>query len=274
MPNPSRFSEEQIAVMAARYQNGETMAAIGADYGVHRGTVDSFFRCRDVPILSPSQAKRKYPFREDAFDVIADESTAYWLGFLCADGCVVLRRGSGEVHLVLQKKDIPHLERYRVFMQTQAPIRKEARYETYRVSLYSFRLAAALNDLGCTPRKSLSLQLPALTDMLLPHFVRGYFDGDGSAYWGKGAPYLTLVGNRAFVSNMQDAIQRETHIQGRLYPHIKSPVWYLVFCGRLKVATVRTWLYADASVWLPRKRHRLAAMVPEIIESQDTHHAK
>jgi hypothetical protein len=198
MPNKSRFSEDHIADMARRYLSGETMAAIGASYSIHRGTVDSLLRCRGVPILSRADAKRKYPFREDAFDTIADEPTAYWLGFLCADGCVVLRRGSGEVHLVLQKRDIAHLERYRTFVETTAPIRKETNYQTYRVSLYSLHLAQTLNSLGCTPRKSLSLRFPTLPQTLVPHFVRGYFDGDGTAYYGGGAPTLAFVGNKHF----------------------------------------------------------------------------
>ena len=93
-------------------------------------------------ILSRADAKEKSTqFREDAFDTIVMSQLPIAEEFLCADGCVVLRRGSGEVHLVLQKKDMLHLERYRTFVDTTAPVRKETNYQTYRVSLYSLHLA-------------------------------------------------------------------------------------------------------------------------------------
>ena len=32
---------------------------------------------------------------------------------------------------------------------------------------------------GCVPNKSLILTFPVITEELIPHFIRGYFDGDG-----------------------------------------------------------------------------------------------
>src|SRR6266542_6548428 len=166
----SRLTEDAISEIARRYLAGETSTVLGVQYGIHAGTVYDLLRTRGVPMRSRSAAKRRYALRENAFRSIEDEPTAYWLGFLCADGCVTQRRGSGEVHLVLQGRDIPHLERYRAFLGTDAPIRKETHYATYRVSAYSKILADDLIALGCTPNKSLKLIFPGILPGLMPHF--------------------------------------------------------------------------------------------------------
>src|SRR5205085_9225815 len=177
-----------------------------------------------VPTRTVSEVKRRYALREDAFARLDDEATAYWLGFLCADGCNYRRRGCGEVHLVLQKRDIPHLERFAAFVGTEKPIRKEARYETYRLSLYSKRMSDDLIRLGCPPRKSWALAFPAVPGPLVAHFIRGYFDGDGSASMSArfGNPTLAFFGTAAFLRGVQDVLREATHALGMMAHHRSS----------------------------------------------------
>ena len=52
--------------------------------------------------------------------------------------------------------------------------------------VYGKHLKEQLDKLGVTQRKSLTLTFPDfLNDDLMPHFIRGYFDGDGSVWEGK-----------------------------------------------------------------------------------------
>lgn len=272
MSRASRFSEEQIENMRQLYVGGETTTSIGLLYGVRRGTVYDLLKQRGVSTQSRPQAKRRYTLNEEVFDTIENEQTAYWFGFICADGCVVQRHGMGELHLTLQARDIEHLDRYRSFLQTDAPARKETSYNTYRVSVYSLRIANALMRHGCTPQKSLSLVFPSLPSVLLPHFVHGYFDGDGSAYFGGGAPTISFAGNKNFLTNLKDVVDAATQANGRLYPHSKSSIWYLVYRGQFKVPPVRDWMYTDATVWLARKRNRLDGYVPGKRKNYPTAH--
>ena len=39
-----------------------------------------------------------------------------------------------------------------------------------------------LFELGCLNNKTQKIRLPNLSNELMPHFIRGYFDGDGSIY--------------------------------------------------------------------------------------------
>lgn len=256
----SRLTEAEIAEMASRYLAGETSTVLGAYYGVHAATVYDLLRTRGVAMRSRSTAKRRYAIREDAFRSIGDEPTAYWLGFSCADGCVVRRRGSGEAHLVLQERDIPHLENYRAFLGTDAPIRKETHHATFRVSAYSKVLADDLITLGCSPNKSLDLAFPTVPPGLVSHFVRGYFDGDGSAMvLGKYQdPTLQFVGSTSFIPVLRETIFRCTQAPGALSEHARSPVLYLTYRGAFQAAAITAWLYANATIWLRRKREVVA----------------
>ena len=54
------------------------------------------------------------------------------------------------------------------------------------LAIVSDKLSSALSKLGGTPRKSLTLEFPKfIPKHLMSHFIRGYFDGDGSVWNGK-----------------------------------------------------------------------------------------
>ena len=51
----------------------------------------------------------------------------------------------------------------------------------FRLTVNSYTLCQDLEKYGIVPRKSLILKFPNnISDEMLPHIIRGYFDGDGS----------------------------------------------------------------------------------------------
>lgn len=77
-----------------------------------------------------------------------------------------------------------------------------------RFIVNSKHLWTILNQYGCTPRKSLTLEFPDISIFndkeLIRHFMRGYFDGDGCISWGnKEHTVLTvqLLGTQSFLSS-------------------------------------------------------------------------
>ena len=89
------------------------------------------------------------------------------------------------VKLELNKKDREILEDIQKEMKNEIPIRDcKARGRTGESSILyinSKHIAMKLADYGMIPNKSLVLQFPKWLDKkLVPHFLRGYFDGDGS----------------------------------------------------------------------------------------------
>ena len=57
-----------------------------------------------------------------------------------------------------------------------------------------------LINLGCVPKKSLILLPPKLKDELISHFIRGYFDGDGSIGKYNGRLKFSLLGTNELLS--------------------------------------------------------------------------
>ena len=114
------------------------------------------------------------------------------MGFLYADGGVTAKNNKYILALSLSTKDIEHLEKFKKNLNSTNPIRTKpgSGYlpNTYYVALelYSKKLVTDLINVGCYPNKSLTLKFPNTNyfndPSLIRHFIRGYFDGDGSAF--------------------------------------------------------------------------------------------
>lgn len=128
---------------------------------------------------------------DNFFEIIDTEEKAYILGFLYADGYIVKVGNSYKIKISLSKKDKVFLEKISREL-CDYPVKdyitktKIARSGTIENSEVTFRSEKMFNDLykkGLTNRKSLILKFPTndqVPEFLLCHFIRGYFDGDGS----------------------------------------------------------------------------------------------
>lgn len=138
-----------------------------------------------------------YTENEQFFDKIDTEAKAYVLGFFFADGCnhdlSDLDDGYNHQNVISftqleQDKDI--LDQIRSAMECNRPykeiVQKSNGNKKFTLAIVSNKLSSALSKIGGTPRKSLTLEFPKfISSELMPHFIRGYFDGDGSVWNGK-----------------------------------------------------------------------------------------
>lgn len=110
------------------------------------------------------------------FDVVNKES-AYWIGFLAADGCV---DDKGRVRVGLQRSDIGHLQKLAKFVGSSHTIQE--RDNRCDLEFTCRNMANDLSKYGIVPRKSVEYY-PGPVDIygeFLPEFFRGWFDGDGT----------------------------------------------------------------------------------------------
>lgn len=128
---------------------------------------------------------RKYEVNSSAFDKITEES-AYWIGFLMADGCIIVdkRSDSKKVCVVLQKNDVGHLVSFKKFLQSEQIIRFEDKVINgwnsqgmARLNICCTELANKLEKYGIIPRKSMIEEVRLLENN--KNFWRGMIDGDG-----------------------------------------------------------------------------------------------
>lgn len=116
------------------------------------------------------------PINEKAFTTMTEES-AYWAGFLAADGNV----SGNRVRLYLGAIDIDHLIKFKEFLKSEHTIGESEKFNRCSLEFANKHIRADLENLfNITPRKSLTLKFPSIPMYLVNHFLRGYFDGDGT----------------------------------------------------------------------------------------------
>jgi hypothetical protein len=131
---------------------------------------------------SVGKSNIKYQFNHNYFDCIDTDNKAYFLGLMFADGNICINRGTYVVRLISKDKEI--LEQLLLDLNANSIIyrdyHKKYNKECFRIQLSSEIMFNSLNTLGCTPKKSLTLKFPNINQKFISHFIRGYFDGDGT----------------------------------------------------------------------------------------------
>ena len=205
---------------------------------------------------SSSQNGKKYTYNESIFQTIDTEEKAYWLGFLYADGSVT--NGDRYVlELSLQQKDKKHLEKFQVFLNTDALIKDKQIHlndKTYLACVIQINNKSIVTDLitlGCTPKKSLTIMFPSdniVPNKLQHHFIRGYIDGDGSITNKYRSCMIEILGTEEFLTRF---IQkwglpiRTFRKHGKAYGYIINKKEYTIPFLRK--------VYGNATIYLDRK---------------------
>ncbi|MCX6790389.1 MAG: hypothetical protein NTV60_02565 [Candidatus Kaiserbacteria bacterium] len=112
---------------------------------------------------------------------------AYVLGFFAADGYMTLNeRGAHFWNIQITDKNIVEGIRRTIQSGHKIGVRVGKGNEKlmYRLQIGSKEMCGDLLKLGFTPNKTKSLSVPHVPKKYFPHFVRGYFDGDGNVWVG------------------------------------------------------------------------------------------
>jgi hypothetical protein len=123
------------------------------------------------------------------FNNINTEEQAYLLGFYVADGCSnKYKDQSYRLKISVSEVDKEILQLYKRFIYPEANIiqQKSKHYKYQSKDMCSFIVSSnsifeSVNLLGYGRNKTYkNLNLPNISKELIPHFIRGYFDGDGA----------------------------------------------------------------------------------------------
>jgi len=128
--------------------------------------------------------KRLPKFNEYAFNELSNES-AYWLGFITADGSISNK--SKALSVSIKQSDRMHLEKLSKFVNFTGLIYEYVHTSTGKsftqcyLNLVSLPLINRMNDFGIAPRKSYTdiNQLQYIPDEYKYAFLLGNLDGDG-----------------------------------------------------------------------------------------------
>lgn len=141
--------------------------------------------------------KRIYDFNDDYFETIDSEDKAYFLGLLFADGNIYTARN--RVQITLANEDSYILKAFANCIRYTGKLYID-REKYSKLILPSKKMCEDLTKLGCTPNKSLTLQFPTkVPKELIHHFIRGFFDGDGSITYGKSGTHCSFTSVESFL---------------------------------------------------------------------------
>ena len=185
-----KFSEEIINEILQKYDNGQSITSLNKEYHTTKVRDLLIENNRQVPESRKGVGgrKRQCTLNENYFQELDSKDKAYFLGFIYADGFIT-KRSQGQSILGLTLAEIEPIDKFKKYIQTDKKVGyykktngySDKSYE-YKLALISDKLVSDIEKLGVTERKSLTLTFPDIREDLIPHFIRGYFDGDGSVF--------------------------------------------------------------------------------------------
>ena len=246
------ITEQEVQLAIDMFNKGMSITKIAKELKRDRGTLTK--RMKDAGVIIEQHCNKKQ-VNECFFDEW-NELSAYWLGFIFADGHL-----SNDNKLDICIKDKEHLEKFKANINSthSITIRTINNNDYYRIGIMDSHLGNKLRQLGVTSNKTYGWTLPNVPIDYMNHFIRGLFDGDGNFNNRKYRPVVRLVSyDVSILENLIEIIKCqipsvENHI--RIYSY-ENRVPELNISSKEVVKEFLDWLYKDATVYLDRKHDK------------------
>jgi hypothetical protein len=249
--NGLKLTPQQRDELLRRYVAGENTKILIDQFGVGHPAICNMAKRRGVK----TRGQKRLPLNDDAFAFITPES-AYWIGFMMADGAIWGKR----VSIMLSDKDSEHMQKFKKFLSSglkmiyAAPrvlVGKYISRPQIGVGVYSIKMVSDLAKYGVVPNKSKTAKVIGLE--INRDFWRGVIDGDGCIDAVGIYPRISLTGSYDLVSQFSNFIQ---HCIG-FSPNIirDKGVYRAQTAGHRAISVIRV-LYENATVSLDRKAEK------------------
>lgn len=268
-----RWSLADDEYLKNNYANGnleEICKFLGRNYNTVQCRARTLGLKRNKMLMAHNRSKQvldkklsKYFGNEQYFSSLNEES-AYVLGFIITDGCIEVRKDrmvkSLSMALNLSSKDEYILYNINKSMQANFPIYKNLRR---KMSALTIRNQKICNDLldkwKVVPRKSLVVNCPNIEAPLIPHFLRGVIDGDGTIQKGKKPRIAIYSGSKKFTDGIIGLLGK-LNVFPRIYLDKRSKnINYVIRINKIKdILALYDLMYStNNDLYLTRKKEIL-----------------
>lgn len=215
-----------IQLIKEMYEQGMSAYKISEKLGLSKSSIYYHLNKNNL-IRSNKENSRKYFVNHNYFDIIDTQEKAYWLGYMYADGYVSSSNGK---KVGVTSKDIDHIKFFRDDLDSDYPVNIYEAHTAYGDSVYgrllisSDMLYDSLVSHGCVEHKSKILLPPNIDADLERHFLRGFYDGDGSIKkhkLSKTGYILSLVSTKEMIDWTKE------RLGGSIRYQENKKIWYL-----------------------------------------------
>ena len=227
--------------------------------------------------------KSKYHYDKSFFKVIDSEEKAYWLGFMYADGYVIEKRENRnwEAGIQLRKSDYKHLKKFNKSLNGNVDVsfvlqkghflRSRLIEDTIcsKIRFYCKEMVEDLISHGVVPAKSLIKEAPiGVPDELLKHFLRGYFDGNGTLCFSLNKKvkirYLRVfitTGSKCFADWLSSTF-KNIGFDSYIAKDNREKHAFKVYVKSKYALNFLDYIYKDSNIYLDRKYDLYKSAVP------------
>jgi len=275
MVTSNEIREKDYKKIIDMYLEGKSGLFIAKEYNVTPGKIYYLLNKLNVKRRSNKINSRKYHYDKRYFKEINNQEKAYWLGFIYADGYI---RKNKEGHkngdnksfgLALSVKDKNHLKKFKNSINATYPINEYEQQENEfgggkycRIQIFGEEIFDSLKKHGVLEHKTFKLSPPKVKEKFVSHFIRGYFDGDGSIYdydnycnTDTREYRVKIVGTIPILNYIKEFIElNEIANINRYYKRRKTDiVMTLELGGNKQVKNFLDLIYHNANLYLDRK---------------------
>jgi hypothetical protein len=206
--------------------------------------------------------RREKIINYDFFEKINTEEKAYWLGFIYADGNVHKKYNCMSINL--SQLDSNHLKKFTKIFNKK--VKKYKYYNKYtlcmqkiaNISLSSEKMKKDLVKNGIIPNKTYKDSdqiLKNISENLIHHFIRGFFDGDGCISGSKNNITVSFAGRKKFLLLLRNIFVSKLGLSNTELEK-RNVICILRWTGRDQISIMGNWLYKNATIFLERKKIR------------------
>lgn len=243
------------------YQNDKLSAdKIATLLNINRKTVYNILKQNAIKSRTLSEAAMKYTCNDFFFNVIDTEEKAYWLGALYADGNVSKKASSsGQIFLTSTDKEWVEKFMFDINSNNKPRSEKHNKFKSiiWKAQITSSQMYNDLVNLGCLPVKSHVIRLPYINKALIHHFIRGYFDGDGTVGIYKNInTHDWKILKSGFCSGSQKFLEDILQILPTKNKSITYNNVYIVQFSLKDSINLYNYLYLNSTIFLKRKKEK------------------
>ena len=259
------------------YLQGKSLTEICKQSTFERHQLARLLKADNIIIKQNCQ---KYDYNENAFKNIDNEIDAYWLGYMYADGNINELRMSCD--LSMAEIDKSHLEKFRDYISPNNQlIKRESKYNKDSKIFYSYRLYITNKQItqnlinnNCLWSKTYDVEFPTfIDDKYMPHFIRGFFDGDGCISEGSKQYNLSFTcANEDFLISLQKYLNINSNMKiNKISYDKRSEAKKIQWSSKQNLIDFYNYLYKDATIYLDRKYNKYTQIIAALSQkSQKT----